>query len=62
MLIAVLAVPELALAAKRRTPNVAVLLADDLDWKLCMAVAGGNGKGPARRNIETMKKWAAEGK
>jgi arylsulfatase A-like enzyme len=27
-----------------------------------MAVAGGNGKGPARRNIETMKKWAAEGK
>ena len=27
-----------------------------------MAVAGGNGKGPARRNIETMKKWATEGK
>jgi hypothetical protein len=27
-----------------------------------MAVAGGNGKGPVRRNIEMMKKWAAEGK
>jgi arylsulfatase A-like enzyme len=27
-----------------------------------MAVAGGKGNGPVRRNIELMKKWAAEGK
>ena len=39
-----------------RTPESAEMYDSD------MAVVGGEGKGPLRRNIEVMKKWSAEGK